>query len=250
MTMPAEKPIMYVANEGIPVLNEPIPGGFYIKARKIDESEIAHSAPCVREVWDWLIRQCNHKDNIALGIRRGQCVRKISDIQDGLHWYIGYRKMTYSKSQCEHALEYLRKKRMIETTKTTRGLIITVCNYDSYQRIENYEYNNEGNKKPTRTKQQAATINKNDNNVNNDKELVGASAPASPISFKKWNEKDFIEEIAKYKDQYDRDTLNAFYKHWSEKNEKGKMLFQFKQTWETGKRLATWLNKEYQFGKK
>ena len=39
-----------------------IKGGYYIKARQIQDSEIAHSPPHFREIWDWLIKEANHKD--------------------------------------------------------------------------------------------------------------------------------------------------------------------------------------------
>jgi hypothetical protein len=146
--------------------NGAIKGGFYLKARSIDNSEIAHAAPCTREIWDWILRQCNHKDNEVLGIKRGQCVRGLKDMQEGLYWYVGYRKMTYTKSQCEGACEWLRERNMITTTKTTRGMIITVCNYDRYNRVESYEANNEKATKATRSQQPADTINKNVKNDN------------------------------------------------------------------------------------
>jgi hypothetical protein len=165
--MSAANPIpMYAVNEDP---KEVIPGGYFIKARKIKDSDIAHCAPVVREVWDWLLMECNHKP--GNGINRGQCVRRLVDIQEGLHWYVGYRKMMYSKTQCESALNTLRKMLMITTTKTTRGMLITVCNYDTYQNPKNYEDNNEDNKKTTRRQQPSDTINKNDKN---DKNVIDA----------------------------------------------------------------------------
>lgn len=150
-----------------------INGGYYIKARQIQDSKIAHKPPHVREIWDWLIKEVNHKDNGMF--KRGQTMRSIKDIQNGLSWYAGYRKMTYSKSKCEGALEWLRNEQMIETTKTTRGLVITVLKYDTYQTPKNYETNNEPNNDRTRTEQPADTINKNDKNNKNEKkeELTG-----------------------------------------------------------------------------
>lgn len=160
-----DKPPLYpIVNDSLPEVNEsaPIPGGYYIMARKIDESEIAHAAPCIRELWHWILRQVNYKANHTLGISKGQTVRTIADMQEGLHWFVGYRKMTYSKTQCEGALEFLRKRHMITTTKTTRGLIITVCKYEFYSNPDNYENNTEGNKKTTRRQQPPSTINKKD----------------------------------------------------------------------------------------
>jgi len=144
-----------------------INGGYYIKARKIQESDIAFAPPHVREIWDWLIKEVNHIDSCK--IKRGQTMRSLRDIQEGLRWYVGYRKEVYSKSKCEMATKWLTKRGMITTTKTTRGMIITVCNYEFYQDPKNYETNNETNTKPTRNQQPSDTINKNKKNVRNNK---------------------------------------------------------------------------------
>ena len=147
-----------------------ISGGYYMKARKIQESEIAFAPPHVREIWDWLIKEANHEDHGK--IKRGQCVRTLGDIAEGLKWFVGYRKETYSKSKCEMATNWLRKRGMIRTTKTTRGLIITICNYEYYQDPKNYETNNENITKPTRNEQPSDNIYKNEKNVRNKNNII------------------------------------------------------------------------------
>jgi len=145
-----------------------IKGGYYIKARCIQDSEIAHTAPHIREIWDWVLKEANHKDTKVC--KRGQCVRSYKDIQEGLLWYIGWRKMTYSKDQCEIAMKWLRKRAMITTKKTTRGLIITIVNYDKYQLPANYDNHTQDATITTREPQNLHTINKNvknEKNVNN-----------------------------------------------------------------------------------
>jgi hypothetical protein len=147
-----------------------IKGGYYIKARKIQESRIAHASPVVREIWDWLLMQANHKDTNVC--KRGETIRSYKDIQEGLSWYAGWRKMTYSKSDCENAMKWLRNATMITTQKTTIGLIINIVNYDLYQTPENYESHNEKHTTTTRKPQTSHTINKNDKNdkkINNTK---------------------------------------------------------------------------------
>jgi hypothetical protein len=42
-------------------MSEHIPGGYYIKARALRNSWIAHAAPVVRETWDYLIENANHE---------------------------------------------------------------------------------------------------------------------------------------------------------------------------------------------
>jgi len=151
-----------------------IKGGYYIKARCIQDSEIAHTAPHIREIWDWVLKEANHKDTKVC--KRGQCVRSYKDIQEGLLWYIGWRKMTYSKDQCEIAMKWLRKRAMITTKKTTRGLIITIVNYDKYQLPANYDNHTQDATITTREPQNLHTINKNDKNVKNDKNDIVSTA--------------------------------------------------------------------------
>jgi len=143
-----------------------IEGGYYIKARKVQESEIAFAPPHVREIWDWILKECNHKE--AKGIKRGQCVRSYREIQEGLHWMIGYRKMKYKKHHCENAMKWLKKATMVTTMKTTRGIVITVCNYDYYQDPKNYESYTKADTKATMLPSGTDTINKNGKNVENE----------------------------------------------------------------------------------
>jgi len=139
-----------------------ITGGYYIKARAIQKSDIAHAAPCVREIWDWMLREANHKDTKVC--KRGQLIRSYRDIQDGLCWYAGWRKMTYKKHDCENSMKWLKKATMVTAKKTTRGMLITIINYDKFQTPANYESHTETVKKTTRKLQTTDTINKNDKN--------------------------------------------------------------------------------------
>lgn len=147
-----------------------IPGGYYIKARCIMQSEIMRSPPYVREVWDWLLMNANHKDAKSSGtdIKRGQLFTSLDEIRDGLAWYIGYRKMTYTKDHMKKAMKALKKASMIATSVSTRGFMVTICNYDYYQASKNYESTNEStdessNEAPSKHRGTPA-INKNGNN--------------------------------------------------------------------------------------
>lgn len=126
--------------------------------------------PYIREIWDWLLKEANHSDKKSNGssIKRGQLIRTFKDIQEGLKWMIGWRKMTYKKWQCENAMKFLRERTMITTMKTTRGMLITICNYSLYQDPINYESNRRADRRTTDRKQTTDTINKN---VKNNKYL-------------------------------------------------------------------------------
>ena len=69
--------------------------GEFLQPRCFDESEAAHMAPAARAVWFYLLRTVNHAP--YKGVDRGQRVVAYSDIMEGLHWMVGYRKETYTK---------------------------------------------------------------------------------------------------------------------------------------------------------
>ncbi len=125
--------------------NSTIPKGFVLKARKIEDSAIAHASPCTRELWDLILRKANYHDRKCgkTTIKRGQWLTTYEEIQDLLHWRVGFRKVVYSWHQIEAAMKYMRSGSMVTTAKATRGLFITILNYDLYQRLESYERHNE-----------------------------------------------------------------------------------------------------------
>jgi len=149
-----------------------IKGGYILQPRLFDESEASKMPPVARELWFYLLRKVNHADNGKF--KRGSGFFTLKDIQDDLCWYSGYRKNTYSKSQISKSLRKLNEGNMAETVKATRGVVVTICNYDQYQDPKNYE----GNAKDQRKKSTCYTINKNDKNDN--KELHGG-CPHSEI---------------------------------------------------------------------
>jgi len=143
-----------------------ISGGYYIKARCIDNSAIAKAPPHIREIWDYLLRKANHKNVTISGVtfKRGSLITCYNDIINELSWNVGWRVERYKKYHCESAMKWLTKADMITTTKTTRGLIVNVVNYSIYQDPKNYESHKETEMKATRKPQTTDTINKNEKN--------------------------------------------------------------------------------------
>lgn len=126
-----------------------IKGGYYIKARSIKNSSIAHAPPYVREIWDYLLREANHGEQKYNGftVKRGQLFKSYKDIREDLCWYVGYRKEKYNENHMKKGMRYLVKELMITTTKEPRGVLITICNYEYFQNPKNYERTN---KEPAR----------------------------------------------------------------------------------------------------
>ena len=140
---------------------EKIQGGFYIKAKRIRDSDIAHAPPHIREIWDYFLREANHHGikKRGLTLKRGQLLVTYDDIREALHWKVGWRKQYYTRAQCETAMKFLRKEdensptrtttrtttrtagktARISTRRTGRGIVVTILNYDYYQDLKNYE---------------------------------------------------------------------------------------------------------------
>ncbi len=155
-------------------------GGYYIKARKIRNSAVAHFPPYIREIWDYLLCEANHKDREYEGftVKRGQLFRSYRKIRDDLSWQIGFRKMCYTKYHMKAAMKALRKARMIDTMKAPRGVLITVLNYDFYQNPKNYEAahakaHEASHERPDESSTSVPAINKNDKNKKKEKKKEG-----------------------------------------------------------------------------
>ena len=126
--------------------------GYYIKARKVKYSWIANASPCIRETWDYLLREACFQEEQYNGytLKRGQLFRKYSQIREDLHWMSGYRKETYSGDAMKRAMKTLMEHGMVSLTKAPRGNLITVLKYDLYQDPENYgRTNGRSNDTPT-----------------------------------------------------------------------------------------------------
>ena len=122
-----------------------ISGGYYMKARSIQRSAIIRKPPHVREIWDYLLMNANHTTQIYNGnmVERGQLFRTYDAIRDALSWYIGWRKEAYTEDQTKKAMKFLRDALMITTARAPGGVLITICNYNTYQDPKSYESTNE-----------------------------------------------------------------------------------------------------------
>jgi len=170
-----------------------IDGGYILQPRSFDKSEASHLPPATRELWFYILRNVNHSKR--LGLERGQGFFSLDHIQEALCWYTGFRKNTYSKPQLTKALRRLRERNMVATTKATRGITVTVCNYDEYQDPKSYEGKNEETTKETRKNLGGRTINKK---VEECKKQEQPLEPSSGNS---------NELPAPWRDQYDPDLV-------------------------------------------
>lgn len=118
-----------------------IDGGYILLARKTADSELMDKPPLYAKLWLWMLVKANWKDRDKL--KRGQFFTTIEEMRQAMSYKIGYRRVTPTKDEIRSAYEALAKATMITTAKTTRGMIITICNYDYYQNPKNYEAHTE-----------------------------------------------------------------------------------------------------------
>lgn len=99
---------------------------------------------------------------------------------------------------------------------------------------------------------QDPTVQEKEKEKGKEKEKEEREEKPSPIilfNYKKCTDKEFIQELSKFVEKYGKDTVNSFYRYWSDKNEKGKMRIALQDTFEISKRIATWKEKETNFNK-
>ena len=160
-----------------------IPGGYILLSRKLIESEIWKKPPLHLKVWIYLLSKAQHKE--YKNLKRGQLWTTYQDIIEDCSWMVGARKEKPSKSQIFNILEWMRSpcsesnaesnskatanETMIATTKATRGILISIENFNVYQDPKNYESNNESNAESNSEISPKATPNRNRINKNDNK---------------------------------------------------------------------------------
>jgi len=139
-----------------------IPGGAVIWARQVFSSDIFFNKPDKWfKIWFYIVGNCNHKDNQSF--KRGDnffTYRQIIDVTKA------------TRNQIDHFIRWAKKKQMLATRKTTRGLVITVMKYDVYQELDNYKSDTESDIKATQKRHRSDTINKNDKNDKKKRENI------------------------------------------------------------------------------
>lgn len=152
-----------------------IPYGCILTARKVLKSDIWIKKPSWwLKVWEYMLLKVNHKENEQF--KRGQNFFSREQIHDECKLYLdGIKAVTV-----DNVVRWLRSTRQITTQKTTRGIIITICNYDYYQNLSNYRNDAENDTsheiKTRQKRDRNDTINKNDNNDKNVKNDINITS--------------------------------------------------------------------------
>lgn len=112
-----------------------IPDGYVFWSRLTVDSEIFTDKPDIWfKVWFYIVLNVNYKDSGKFS--RGENFFNYEMVKS--------RVRLLTKDQWKKILTTLRKMKMIGTTKSTRGIIIKVLNYDKYQQPLNYTGTTDG----------------------------------------------------------------------------------------------------------
>jgi hypothetical protein len=126
-------------------------GVFALDRGWFDHPAFAREPFTEREAWAWLISEAAWKphkrraDGKVIEIGRGQLCHALRFMADAWGW---------SKSRVDRFLDRLEKQDMIERQSGTRTPVITLCNYDKFQRVSLPERDNTGTTSGTTAGQQ------------------------------------------------------------------------------------------------
>ena len=128
---------------------------------------------------------------------------------------------------------------MIECESLQKATHITICNYESYQNIQN-DNKTQTDRKQTKLKTKTKT-NNNVTNVNNE------------ITLKKREQKFINEVVAECLNIMPNphpDLVEEFTNYWTEPNKsKTKMKYEMQNTWDTKRRMQNWIKRSVEWNK-
>lgn len=193
-----------------------IEGGYILKARKALESDLMDKPPLWSKLWDWMLLRAEWREGRKL--ERGQFLTSIAEMQEAMSYMVGYRKKVPSKDKIRSAYEGFAKATMITTTKTTRGMVITVLNYVEYQDPKNYEAHNETHNedptKPTVTPQDSKEGKKLRRKKEEKNKTFSASGDAAEVQTPASDDTPFY--LTRKKRKLTGKRLESFERFWSD----------------------------------
>ena len=142
-------------------MSERIPGGSFLVARKIFDSEIWLKPPIYQRTWLWILGHANHSDYQKNGriFKRGEVITTYNKLIQAMLYYNNHKAITPTIKQVRIILKWLESQGMIiveplRVQRLTRadpgadpivgtrayvGIKIVVVNYSTYQDLESYK---------------------------------------------------------------------------------------------------------------
>ena len=165
--------------------------GWIALHRQLLESPMANKSEYMN-LWIHLLLMANHKETTFIWNNQKQTLKK-GQLLTGRKELS--KKTGIGESQVYKILKYLKKEQQIEQQTSTKFTIITIVNWDNYQKREQQK-EQQSNNRVTTTQQQSNTYN-NVNNVNN------VNKQRDEILDTSWKDKELIKtkELLKRKNK-------------------------------------------------
>jgi len=210
-----------------------VDGGAILLARQSLESDIFYWKPAEWwKIWTYILLKVNYKDTKLFKRGTGYfCWTQDKVFLKGI-----------TKHQWHNCIKWLKKAKQITTQKTTRGIIITVCNYERYQTLKSYRSEAKSDtQSKAETKQKRSksdTINKNDKNDKND--ILHSS--------KLKNLQDEMRKIIEhFKTLKGYSEIENWDKHnWKRHTKPAKLLLTLTSSVDKAIKVIDWLNELYE----
>jgi hypothetical protein len=153
--------------------------GATIWARKTLDSDVFFLKPDKWfKIWFYLVSRANYEDKG--NFKRGEVLVRYADISEACG---------ATKSQVDHAIRWFKKCKMLATRKATRGMFISILNYNTYQNLDNYKSDNSGDLKAKQKRNESDTIKKKTKNEKKTKKTTPLPPELDTPEFQKaWGE--------------------------------------------------------------
>ena len=229
-------------------------------SRKVFESDIWFMPPHYLKIWIWLLGKAAWRD--FGNLKRGQLVTSYDDTIEATKWRVGYRTERLSYKQIRDVYGWLTKGNMAVTTKVKKGILVTICNYDSYQLRKKHEGQHEGHTKGKGRADQKRILSNTNTTVSKTTTEIPSNSTTN-VATRKTNElppkKETPASIARkffkaygnpelQAERYQKyaarlgDELDDFVSYWTEQNKSGtKANWELCKTWELPRRIGTWM---------
>lgn len=221
--------------------------GFILLSRGILDSDVFASQKLLK-IWVWCLCKANFKDKtIPLRFGRGEIIVKVKRGSFVFGRNKAEEELFIDGSTIYKSINKLKEMDMIKIESNNQYSIITICNYDSYQQMENYQVTSKeqvSNSLVT-AKEQLSNTTKNDNNDNNDNNIEKNKKKTF-----EFRENEFRDSLLEFKIEFGESIVNDFFNYWSEPDKHQKMKFEKEKTWETKRRLLTWIKRDKTFNQK
>lgn len=222
-----------------------VDNGYVLIARNIMYSEIWKKKPEYLKIWIYLLVHVNHKKNKVFP--RGSNFFNVPEIS---------KETGIKVNTVYNSIEWLKKAKQITTQKTTRGIVVNVLQYETYQDPANYKGETKGETKGEISTKQVRngydTINNNEKNDNKEnKETLVVKTTTHPmvlfrdsVESQDTNFEQYSKNIADKKNTSQdtvKEELKKFVNYWTQKNPSGKKeLWEMQKVFDLPKRLNTW----------